>query len=612
MNYSITILYQVLTTSSGKVFLIEEKSYNTSIKYYAFQFQQKETIEKQFLEQTKTLAKSKYQHLFRKYQKMLLNSQYTKQELYLFDYYEESQFLDLKVLDYGKNKKSFEYSEIKQYLKQLLLALYELHKSDMPGRIFSVYNILVIQPTEKLVLMDFGFGPDIQQDQLDILAPPEYLEEIINQKQKKNYFDLKFDSWLVGAFLYHLIKFKSINQIEVSKNNYERLKYDKKEKFYEYLSKIQFIPCQTQRYKESLLSFVQALLTCDPNKRLSFYEIYQHKYIQELNIEGVQQCIEFYKKCEQIKDPLNDVFFTSDFKNDVFDTNDFGRVSSNLHPPEAKSLEFPKNLEMIYTEEAKPKQQIQIIPKIINQISSLNCLDYLNIIMNKPQFSNQKFQDYWLQIQLDCLRCYILANTADRIQTIFQKYKHPFEKLFVYIIKKMHLLILREFNNYLKSDFFKNKSDQNWSTFKEQHQKDLFKSNELNQYLEKLTSELINNFQQIKLDQDPTLPEIIKKSLKDDKDQNYNMILNSLEFYLNGYSEALQTLLQFINSQTIQNQEQSDELNQFKKLVYFCVDINISFQPQHFQEQFKGLASQNQKVQPKDIINFLEIKYIIR
>ncbi|CAD8058215.1 unnamed protein product [Paramecium primaurelia] len=612
MNYSITILYQALTTSSGKVFLIEEKSYNTSIKYYAFQFQQKEIIEKSLIQQTKILQKSKYQHLFRKYQKMLLKNQQIEQELYLFDYHEGSQFLDQKVLDYGKNKKSFEYPEINQYIKQLLLALYELHKNQIPGRVFSVYNILVIQPNDRLVLMDFGFEPDIQQDQLDILAPPEYLEEIINQKQKNNQFDLKFDSWLVGAFLYHLIKFKSINQIEVSKNTYERFKYDKKEKFYEYLSKIQFIPCQTQRYKESLLSFVQSLLTCDPNKRLSFYEIYQHKYIQELNIEGVYQCIEFYKKFEQIKDLLNDVIITKDFKNDVFDTNDFGPVSSNLHPSEAKSLEFPKNLEMIYTEEAKPKQQIQIIPKIIDQISNTNCPDYLNIIMNKPQFSNPRFQDYWLQIQLDCLRCYILANTVDRIQTVFKKYKHPFDKLFAYIIKKMHYLILREFNNYLKSDFFQNKSDQNWSTFKEQHKKDLFKSDLINSYLEKLVTELIKDFQQIKLDQDPPLPEIIKKSLKDDKDQNYNMIYNSLEFYLNGYSEALQTLFQFINSQTIQNQEQSDELNQFKKLVYFCVDINISFQPQHFQEQFKGLASQNQKVQPRDIINFLEIKYIIR
>ncbi|CAD8058229.1 unnamed protein product [Paramecium primaurelia] len=591
MNYSITILYQALTTSSGKVFLIEEKSYNTSIKYYAFQFQQKEIIEKSLIQQTKILQKSKYQHLFRKYQKMLLKNQQIEQELYLFDYHEGSQFLDQKVLDYGKNKKSFENPEINQYIKQLLLALYELHKNQIPGRVFSVYNILVIQPNDRLVLMDFGFEPDIQQDQLDILAPPEYLEEIINQKQKNNKFDLKFDSWLVGAFLYHLIKFKSINQIEVSKNTYERFKYDKKEKFYEYLSKIQFIPCQTQRYKESLLSFVQSLLTCDPNKRLSFYEIYQHKYIQELNIEGVYQCIEFYKKFEQIKDPLNDVFITLDFK----------PGSTNLNPPDTK-------------------KKIQITETTIDQIS-LNCPNYLNIIMNKPQFSNPSFQDYWLQIQLDCLRCYILAYTVDIIQTTFKKYNHPFEKLYAYIIKKMHYLILWEFNNYLKSDFFKNKSDQNWSTFKEQHQNDLFKSDLINSYLEKLVTELIKDFQQIKLDQDPPLPEIIKKSLKDDKDQNKNMILNQLEFYSNVYLEALQTLLQFIikqiinnqiNQQITKNQEQLDELNQFKKLVYFCVDINYSFQPQSFQEQFKELSQQNQQVQPKDIIQLIQTKHIIR
>lgn len=42
----------------------------------------------------------------------------------MFDYYEDSQFLDKKIIEYGKNKISFTYAEIKLYLTNLLIALY--------------------------------------------------------------------------------------------------------------------------------------------------------------------------------------------------------------------------------------------------------------------------------------------------------------------------------------------------------------------------------------------------------------------------------------------------------------------------------------------------------
>ncbi|CAK77890.1 unnamed protein product (macronuclear) [Paramecium tetraurelia] len=482
-----------------------------------------------------------------------------QKQFFLFEYIEESQFLDQKIKDYSKIQRSFQYPEIQSYLKNLLLALYQLHKNQMPGRVFSTFNI-VVQPNNKIVLMDFGFEPQIEQNYLDILAPPEYLKKIIdkeNANQTDYKFDLKFDSWLLGAFLYHLIKFQSINQVKV--NNIDiRFKYDKKEEFYEYLKNIEYIPCQTTRYKNTLLSLVQGLLTCDPKKRLSFLQIYQHPFIQDLQLQGQQEYIQFYSQCQYIRD----------LQNEVIDTRELNR-----DPPPIMEV---------------PTRQP----------------NYLHVILNKPQFSDQSFYNYWFKIQLDCLRCYLLVQTADKI-TILSNYNYPFIKVLVYIIKKMHLLILREMNNYLKSELYQNQPNRNWQIFLNQHQRDLISTEQINLYLKVLEQELKIIFEQhcqIHLQQGSLLPLEIQQSLNDNRDQD------PYYYFLNGYADAISMLLIYVDQLITQNQLfKLEELQSFKKLIYFCVDINISFQSQTFKEQFQKLTYNNQEVQPKDIITFLGI-----
>ncbi|CAD8158287.1 unnamed protein product [Paramecium octaurelia] len=566
MYQSFSILYQVLETSSGTVFKVEEKFQNISKIYYAFQFIEQQIMSESLRDNIQKLEQSNHRDLFRKYIKMHKDDQ---KQLYLFDYIEGSQFLDQKIKDYGKLTKSFVYSEIQQYLKNLLLALYQLHSKDIPGRVFSTFNI-VVQPGEKIVLMDFGFEPEIEKNHLDILAPPEYLKKIIN---KENYdkFDLKFDSWLVGAFLYHLIKFQSINQVNVN-NSYVRYKYDQKEQFYEYLNSIKFIPCQTSRYKNTLLSLVQDLLTCDPNKRLSFYQIYQHPFIKDLKIDQLDSYLQFYQKCEYIRDLKNEVIFTNQLKSE---------------PPLISRLVNQKPL-------------IQEVPTV----SKPNVPEYLKIIMKKPQFSDSSFYNYWFQIQLDCLRCYILVQTTDRI-TILSKYDYQYIKVLEYFIKKMHLLILREMNNYLKSKLYQNQPNKNWENFLNQHQEDLFASEQINLYLKDLELELQTIFEQhcqTHLRQDSQLPQEIKQSLND------NRVQDPYYYFLNGYADAIQMLLQCIDQLIAQNQEGNlEELQAFKKLIYFCIDINFSFQSQTFKEQFQQLKQKNQELQPNDVIKFLGV-----
>ncbi|CAD8174587.1 unnamed protein product [Paramecium pentaurelia] len=602
MNESIAFLFPILQTNSGKVFKIEKIVQNTLTQHYALEYSKQEISSQYIIQQFDSLQKSLHYDLFRQFQGMLL---YQEKQFYLFDYYENSQFLDQKVMDKGKIKESFSYAEIKLFLKNLLIALYELHSRQIPGRLFSCNNVLFVKPNDRLVLMDFGFGPDIKQDNFDILAPPEYLKQIIDKNENQKDFDLKFDSWLIGTILYHLIKFRSINHVEIGNNQFELYKYDRIEQYYEYLNSIEFIPCKTIRYKENLLSFVEALLTCNREKRLSFYQIYQHQYIQDLKLEKQQEYIEFYKNREQIQnyqEGIIDSFYLPIVRSYLSSQ----RKTPQIIPAESLII---KNQKSASPRNQNPKIRILSQHKIdINKIQ--NFPDYLSIIMNTPYFSHQSFYTYWLQIQLDCLKCYLLKYTAEKINTVLPKYKHPYIQVLVYIVKKMHLIILREMSNYLKQDcFFKNNYDQNWKNFLEQYEKNLPTSDQMNSYLNELTHETIDIFEQHCsnfLQVDSPIHNTTKQSLISVTVQNHNLVLNSQEFYDDGYKVELEILLQVLNKEIIQN-SQDKELAQLKQLIYFCLQICSFFQPDVFQEVFKDLGKQNMQVQPQDIINYLGI-----
>ncbi|CAD8205381.1 unnamed protein product [Paramecium octaurelia] len=599
MNYQLSILFEALDTNSGKVLVSEKKDQNTKTKYYAFQFLKPEILRQYLLQYDTALKQSKYNYLFRQYQEMHLGNPH----LHLFQYYEDGKFLDQYVIDNGKQKQSFNYQQLNSYLKQLLIALYELHSKQIPGRIFSIYNILVVQ--ERLVLMDFGFGPDIKQDNLDILAPPECLEEIINRNENQRDFDLKFDSWLLGAILYHLIKFRSINQVELQKDKYQRYKYNRIEKYYEYLKTLDYIPCQTGRYNQKLLSFVESLLTCNKDKRLSFLQIYQHEYIANLQLENIKEYLDFYSKCQSIKD----------FEIGVMTTEGFPAVTSGLSSSNPKIRIIDSVESYVVIKQNSPSPRTNSKPQVYIQPTS-NVLDaqgypnFLNIIMNTPQFQIPNFNIYWLKIQLDCFKCHMLKQTAEKIMNVLPKYKHPYQQVLVYLIQKMNLIVLREMDNDLKSNsYFQNQYDKQWEAFLNTYGKDLPRSDSISSYQKSLQHEIATLYYNCEVyfeDDSCNLSPSTKKSIEDDKIQNFKMLNNSQEFFQDNYKDELEAFLQFINSKITSNNN-LEELNQLKQLIYHCLQITTSIKLDKFQETFAALAKQNQKVQPKDLAQYLGI-----
>ena len=66
--------------------------------------------------------------------------------------------------------------------------------------------------------MDFGFCPALLSSDFSYLFPPEldYISQKNTSFQNLEVYTSKLDSWLLGAFLYHLVK---LNPINMAKRN---------------------------------------------------------------------------------------------------------------------------------------------------------------------------------------------------------------------------------------------------------------------------------------------------------------------------------------------------------------------------------------------------------
>jgi serine/threonine protein kinase len=65
-------------------------------------------------------------------------------------------------------------------------------------------------------MMDFGFCPALLESDFSYLFPPEldYISQKNTSFQNLEVYTSKLDSWLLGAFLYHLVKLNPISKAE--------------------------------------------------------------------------------------------------------------------------------------------------------------------------------------------------------------------------------------------------------------------------------------------------------------------------------------------------------------------------------------------------------------
>ncbi|CAD8158983.1 unnamed protein product [Paramecium pentaurelia] len=521
--YSPNLIIPKFQSHSGEFFLMEES--NDSLVFY-FALQLSNQYKKDYLqierEKRDLIQKSRS---LRHFLKMIE----IKNKYYLFRYIDGNTVQE--KIDINRTKQeTIDQKIIEAYLIQLLEALFQLHQLNILGRIFSVENIINNNGT--LVLMDFGYGPDLLQNNMNILAPPEIITKLVNENHQfpyLNYDALKFDSWLLGAFLFNLVKLRPINSIE-KKNSSKKMEIFKYSNLINYQSYIEeqskintHIIASTSRYNESLINLIHGLLTYNCQKRLSFLEIYQSDYITKLNLPNQQQYIEFYKNFNQAEIIENLMIrdgISSSFLLNTYLLND---INKNQGKQEQIDNDF-KNQQIDLTKSSPQKLDVtQVTPQDQNQNFSEAKSIQLPYIASFIEDS--KYYDIWIQINLEQFRYFILNDTANQIKSEYPQENYQLSLIVQYALKKQSYLVIQELYLKLKSVNYpwKIKQVNNWSSFQMEN-----KFHFLKHSLIEAINKLVESLAQIQKEISLNLEAIQKFLSEQNKNKDLNQIVNKI------------------------------------------------------------------------------------
>ncbi|CAK81660.1 unnamed protein product (macronuclear) [Paramecium tetraurelia] len=615
--------YKLLETNAGILYQAEEENERQKINYYAYDlspdFQERCFKEEAKIENCKSIRQHVKQILYQNKPRILFQ-------------YQDGLTLDRIIQEYRAKKESIAFTEIRLYLIQILDTLYHLHSHYILGRVFSTKNILDCQG--QILFLDFGFGPKIMEQNVDLIAPPEIIESVfLEREQSHNQYNMKVDSWLLGAVLYHLVKLSPINTIEIEKGKVKCMQFKDTPAYSAYLNNrinqnIKHIEALTDRYDKEFCYFIQGLLTYDPNSRLSFLQIYKHSFIQNLKIPNYQTYLQFYENYNE-QQLIKQIMLYEDHGSKILKTGlllNGQNLQQQIVQPEDNipHLILDSNRYIQNNEDIEFPLTSQRLSESIQSEVKDNSIEYL-FVHQIQGLNESSFYQIWLRIRMELFRFTFLELVAQELQEELPKKEFKLEHVCAYSLRKMGYLILIDLQKKINEDVFPWKShqqdNQKWKDFQKETQKSILENNIKRKIIEMeptLKEEFLTHCK-IYLD-DQRIDKVIREELQADERCFQTQKIESQpiyktysnDFLKKGYRQIMQMAYNFLQREQKLAKKPELKYNTLLLKIIICHLINRIFNLDRLSVSFKRIL-QSRNRPPLSLISPNEIyEYICR
>ncbi|CAD8145531.1 unnamed protein product [Paramecium pentaurelia] len=598
------IKFRILETNSGTLYQIEEENGQNKQNFYAFDLSP--DFQEWSLKMEEKLSNC---NTVRQHVKQI---NYQNQRYILFTYL-EGITLDRQISNFRGKKESIKLDILKNYLTQSLETLYQIHNQYILGRVFSTKNILDCDG--QILFLDFGFGPKMLTQNIDLIFPPEIIEKYVEKQQYDYYYDIKIDSWLLGAMLFHLVKLKPINAVQLIENKVKIMSYNDINEYWLYLKKqmerSNHIDAFTERYPKELCQFIQGLLTYNPINRLSFHQIYKNDFIKSLNLPKYEEYLQFYENYNEKK--LDEEIKTNEISASVIImTKDLQieqhkeRSNQNVQTPQTSCVQEYNKILLFQIQILQVKLSMLHIQFLIllkdQQMIFLEAIKIILKISFVIKYRESKFYVIWSHIKMELFRQTFLEKISEEFAEELKKKNFQLENVLVYFLRKMGYLILVELLKKINQDVCPWKCaqevQQKWKDFKIEDSKKLLE-NSIKSTINKLEPILKETF--IKHCQiyqtEEKIEEVIRNQLKADQncflsqkidgDSIFNC--SSEDFLRNGYRQFIQITSKFLEREKKLNQQPSLKYNTLLLKILICHLINRIFNLNNVKINFENL-----------------------
>ena len=287
----LTLINLIGKSSFGEIYL---SSKNGSSTQYATKVIDKSSIEnteaKKYIENEISILKEiNHPNIVN-----LIEIKNTEEKLYIVQEYCNGGGLDKFLEKYhAENKKGLPEEMVQYIMRQILSAMEYLSSKEIMHRQIKLDNILINYEDENdrinnnimkatIKLIDFSFAIILKKGELTstilgspINMSPILLHKLNNDPEYENIgYDEKEDIWSLGTICYELLMGRSAfesDDMDVLYKKVEKGDY--------------YVPIT---FSKETVSFLNGMLQYDPNKRLSFNELSNHKFLKK-NVNEFQK-----------------------------------------------------------------------------------------------------------------------------------------------------------------------------------------------------------------------------------------------------------------------------------------------------------------------------------